>query len=130
DVRLFGDVLGRVLVEQGGTGLLDDVEHIRALSRRVRGPASSDRLAAAIAALPLERQAEVLRAFALYFQLTNLAEQHHRLRRRREYEHEQRIPRESLAEAFSQLERAGISRRRLAEAGRRISLELVLTAHP
>ena len=38
-----------------------------------------------------------------YFQLANLAEQHHRLRRRREYEHEQRAPRESLAEAVGQL---------------------------
>jgi phosphoenolpyruvate carboxylase len=130
DVRLFGDVLGRVLVEQAGTGLLGDVERIRALSRRVRGPASSARLAAAVAALPLDRQADVLRAFALYFQLANLAEQHHRLRRRRQYEAEARLPRESLAEAFTLLERMGVGRRRLAAAARRLSLELVLTAHP
>jgi phosphoenolpyruvate carboxylase len=133
DVRLLGETLGRVLVEQGGGTLLADEERIRELSRRARasgGARVRTSLAEAVGALPLERQAEVLRAFSLYFQLVNLAEQHHRLRRRREYEHEQRIPRESLAEAFSQLERAGISRRRLAEAGRRISLELVLTAHP
>ena len=85
---------------------------------------------AAVAALPLERQADVLRAFALYFQLANLAEQHHRLRRRRQYEAEERIPRESLAEAFAQLETGGVDRRRLAAAARRLSLELVLTAHP
>ncbi len=83
-----------------------------------------------MAALPLARQADVLRAFSLYFQLANLAEQHHRLRRRRQYEHERRLPRESLAEAFAQLERAGVTRRQLAAAGRRVSLELVLTAHP
>jgi len=83
-----------------------------------------------VAALPLARQADVLRAFSLYFQLANLAEQHHRLRRRRQYEHERRLPRESLAEAFAQLERAGVTRRQLAAAGRRVSLELVLTAHP
>jgi phosphoenolpyruvate carboxylase len=133
DVRLLGDVLGSVLVEQGGKGLLRDEERIRELSRRARASGSGaarSRLAAAVAALPLERQAEVLRAFSLYFQLANLAEQHHRLRRRREYEHEQRIPRESLAEAFAQLERAGVTRRQLAAAGRRLSLELVLTAHP
>jgi phosphoenolpyruvate carboxylase len=87
-------------------------------------------LASTVAALPLERQAEVLRAFSLYFQLANLAEQHHRLRRRRQYEHEQRIPRESLAEAFARLERAGVGKRQLATALRGVSLELVLTAHP
>jgi phosphoenolpyruvate carboxylase len=133
DVRLLGEILGRVLVEQGGESLLADEERVRELSRRARasnrsGPRS--RLAAAVAELPLERQAEVLRAFSLYFQLANLAEQHHRLRRRRQYEHEQRIPRESLAEAFAKLERAGVGKRQLAAAARRISLELVLTAHP
>jgi phosphoenolpyruvate carboxylase len=133
DVRLLGETLGRVLVEQGGEGLLEDEERIRELSRRARATGTTgarSRLAEAVGALPLERQADVLRAFSLYFQLANLAEQHHRLRRRREYEHEQRIPPESLAEAFVQLERAGISKRQLAAAGGRISLELVLTAHP
>ena len=119
-----------MLVEQSGRGLLADVERIRALSRRARGGASRSRLASAVAALPLERQAEVLRAFAVYFQLANLAEQHHRLRRRRQYEHEELIPRESLAEAFALLERGGVGRRRLTAAARRLSLELVLTAHP
>jgi phosphoenolpyruvate carboxylase len=133
DVRLLGETLGRVLVEQGGQGLLDDEERIRELSRRARASGSAaarSRLAAAVAALPLERQGEVLRAFSLYFQLANLAEQHHRLRRRREYEHERQVPRESLAEAFARLERTGVTRRQLAAAGRRLSLELVLTAHP
>jgi phosphoenolpyruvate carboxylase len=122
-----------VLVEQGGKGLLRDEERIRELSRRARARGSAgprSRLATAVAALPLERQGEVLRAFSLYFQLANLAEQHHRLRRRREYEHEQRVPRESLAEAFDRLERAGVRPRQLAAAAKRLSLELVLTAHP
>ena len=132
DVRLFGDVLGRVLVEQGGQGCSTTSSGSGRSPARVRGPASRRRgaAAAAVAALPLERQAEVLRAFALYFQLANLAEQHHRLRRRRQYEQEARLPRESLAEAFALLERVGVGRRRLAAAARRLSLELVLTAHP
>jgi phosphoenolpyruvate carboxylase len=125
DVRLLGDLLGRVLVEQEGAGLLEDVEHVRALARAARGGARRDELHGAVEALPVERQASVLRAFALYFQLANVAEQHHRVRRRREYAHEQLVPRESLAEAFELLE--GV---REGEIEQRVSLELVLTAHP
>jgi phosphoenolpyruvate carboxylase len=40
------------------------------------------------------------------------------------------VPRESLADAFRRLERAGVGTAELAEAAERISLELVLTAHP
>jgi phosphoenolpyruvate carboxylase len=130
NVRLLGDILGRVLVEQEGEDLLADEERIRALSRDARAGGSREALRTAVADLAPERRARVLRAFALYFQLANIAEQHHRLRRRREYEHEQRIPRESLAEAFERLRAARTSADELAVAASRISLTLVLTAHP
>ncbi len=101
DVRLLGGILGRVLVEQGGEGLLEDEERIRALAREARSGAPHELVRDAVRGLALDRQAQVLRAFALYFQLANIAEQHHRLRRRRQYEH---APRESLAEALALLE--------------------------
>ena len=72
----------------------------------------------------------MLRAFALFFQLVNIAEQHHRIRRRREYEAEGRVPRESLADAFAQLDRSGIDEAEIQAAGARLRVELVLTAHP
>ena len=72
----------------------------------------------------------MLRAFGVYFQLVNLAEQHHRLRRRRQYEHEERVPRESLGEAIARLREAGVANAELLRAAGRLSLELVLTAHP
>ncbi|MCS7006367.1 MAG: phosphoenolpyruvate carboxylase [Thermoleophilia bacterium] len=133
DVRLLGETLGRVLVEQGGEALLADEERIRLLARDARAtgdPVLRRELRRAVAALEPAQQGRVLRAFAVYFQLVNLAEQHHRLRRRREYEHEQRVPRESLAEALARLEEAGIARDALLRAAAGISLELVLTAHP
>jgi phosphoenolpyruvate carboxylase len=128
NVRLLGDILGRVLVEQEGEGLLADEERIRRLSRDARAGGPREELGAAVRGLDLDRQAKVLRAFAMYFQLANIAEQHHRLRRRRQYERERRVSRESLAEAFDRLEQAGVSADELASAG--VSLELVLTAHP
>jgi phosphoenolpyruvate carboxylase len=73
DVRLLGDLLGRVLVEQEDGRLLEAVERVRALARAAREGAPADDLAEAVATLPLERQASVLRAFATYFQLTNVA---------------------------------------------------------
>ncbi len=130
NVRLLGDLLGRVLVEQGGQGLLDDEERIRALAREARSGGARDQLGGAVAALDHDRQGAVLRAFALFFQLVNIAEQHHRIRRRREYEAEGRIPRESLAEAFALLDAAGVDDEALQAAGRRLRVELVLTAHP
>jgi phosphoenolpyruvate carboxylase len=76
-----------------------------------------------------DEQAKVLRAFGLYFQLANIAEQHHRLRRRRQYAAEdQAAPRESLADAFDRL--ADIGDDELRAGVSRLSLELVLTAHP
>jgi phosphoenolpyruvate carboxylase len=133
DVRLLGDVLGRVLVEQEGPEILELEERIRLLARTARATGRATRrqaLRTAVADLDLERQALVLRAFSVYFQLVNLAEQHHRLRRRREYEHEKRSPRESLADAIAQLEAAGVGRDELERTARGLSLELVLTAHP
>ena len=103
DVRLLGDVLGRVLVEQEGEELLAAEEQIRSLSRQAREGGSREELRDAVRGLAPEEQASVIRAFAIYFQLVNIAEQHHRLRRRREYEHEQRVPRESLRAAVEQL---------------------------
>jgi len=119
DVRLLGDLLGRVLVEQEDESLLADVEHVRALARSARQGTRRDELRAAVDALPLERQASVLRAFALYFQLANVAEQHNRIRRRRAYVREERMGRESLAAAFAEVDDPGD-----------VSLKLVLTAHP
>src|SRR6266404_5744561 len=121
DVRLLGDLLGRVLVEQEDESLLFDVERVRVLARAARAGEPHEELHAVVATLPLERQASVLRAFALYFQLANVAEQHHRVRRHREYTREERVPRESLEDAF-----ARIGEQRPPD----VSLELVLTAHP
>ncbi|CAA9539464.1 MAG: Phosphoenolpyruvate carboxylase [uncultured Thermoleophilia bacterium] len=133
DVRLLGEMLGRVLVEQSGPELLEDVERVRGLSREARATGAAEArgaLAEAVRELPDSRRGEVLRAFSLYFALANLAEQHHRLRRRRAYEHEERTPRESLAEAFGRLEAARVPQAALVAAARHVSLELVLTAHP
>src|SRR5205823_10722991 len=76
-------------------------------------------------ALSIDQQGKVLRAFGLFFQLTNIAEQHHRLRRLSEYEQEGRTARESLADALARLD--GLDVGALLE---RLVVLPVFTAHP
>ena len=94
DVRLLGDVLGKVLVEQEGDELLEAEERIRLRSRDARETGDAGAVRDTVRMLSPADQANVLRAFGLYFQLVNIAEQHHRLRRRRQYAAEdQQAPR-------------------------------------
>ena len=129
DVRLLGGVLGKVIAEQEGDELLEAEERIRLRARDARGTGDVDAVRDIVRTLSPGEQAKVLRAFGLYFQLANIAEQHHRLRRRRQYAAEdQQAPRESLADAFERL--SDIDDDELRARVSRLSLELVLTAHP
>jgi phosphoenolpyruvate carboxylase len=128
DVRLLGSLLGRVLVEQEGKFFLDAEEHVRASARLSRENGDPSHVHDAVRQLSPVMQSKMLRAFGLYFQLANTAEQHHRIRRRREVAAEVRAPRESLAEAFERLD--DVSREELSRRLRGVSLQLVLTAHP
>ena len=132
NVRLLGSILGTVLTEQVGGRRTSS----RSGSGRMRGSAAaatrSPRLRSreTVAELSLEQQAIVLRAFTLYFHLANIAEQHHRIRRRRAVERDGGVLRESLDEAIGALEQSGTSVDEIREAAARVSVELVLTAHP
>jgi phosphoenolpyruvate carboxylase len=127
DVRRLGELLGTVLVEQCGPGLLAAVERIRLLARGAREQGTVADLDRAVTDLDAEQQARVLRAFALYFQLANIAEQHHRVRRRRAEARHGPL-RESLDQAYEQLEGVDGDERR--ERTRKTAVTLVLTAHP
>jgi phosphoenolpyruvate carboxylase len=121
--------LGNVLVEQEGDELLEAEERIRLRSRDARETGDVGAVRDIVRMLSPVEQANVLRAFGLYFQLVNIAEQHHRLRRRRQYAAEdQTTPRESLADAFERLR--DVEANELRTRVSQLSLELVLTAHP
>src|SRR5262249_57533255 len=86
DVRLLGGLLGEVLRESGGQGLLDDVERLRhavIAARRADSPppdgAAPREITELVAAWPLERAEAVAHAFTVYFHLANLAEEHQRI---------------------------------------------------
>jgi phosphoenolpyruvate carboxylase len=138
DVRLLGRLLGEVLVEQEGQALFDLEEEVRRLAiQRRRGPvagrrAASAELAQVLERLPLERAEPVLRAFSVYFQLVNLAEQHHRIRRSRAHASaaDSRPQRGSLEATLLTLKASGVPAERVREAIRAMRVTLTLTAHP
>src|SRR5262245_52615641 len=113
DIRRLGDLLGETLKRLGGERLFEIEENVRALCKQLRGAQVSGDGAAAIERelkrllhrLSLDETIGVIRAFSVYFQLVNIAEQYHRIRRKRFYE--LRTPdkpqRGSLAETLRKL---------------------------
>ncbi|HUP48214.1 MAG TPA: phosphoenolpyruvate carboxylase, partial [Thermoanaerobaculia bacterium] len=85
DVRLLGELLGETLRAQEGEELFAMVEEVRALAKSGRAGSTEDfdRLGALLASRPTEETLPVARAFAHFLNLANIAEQHHRVRRRR-----------------------------------------------
>ncbi len=83
DVRLLGALLGRVLTEAGGESLLADVERLRTLviaAYERDSEASIEDAEALVESFSHERAEQIARAFTCYFHLSNLAEEHHRVR--------------------------------------------------
>nr|WP_202894463.1 phosphoenolpyruvate carboxylase [Kribbella italica] len=126
DVRLLGEILGRILVEYAGQPLLDDVEKLRELTIAGDGEAA-ERL---VATWPHERAEDVARAFTCYFHLTNLSEELHRARVLRERDRSGDAPAVSeLAQAVEQISTdAGEQQARALLNG--LEFRPVLTAHP
>jgi phosphoenolpyruvate carboxylase len=138
DVRSLGRILGEVLIEQEGEPLYALEERVRKLAiLRRRGPAEqraarTAELTALLAELPLEHAIIVIRAFATYFRLVNLAEQNHRIRRTRAHARDRqgRPQRGSLRATLEIARNAGISAETARAAIAALEVTLTLTAHP
>jgi len=86
DVRLLGELLGATLREQEGNALFETVERVRVLAKDARGGrVGREELTRTLQALSTPQSLAVARAFAHFLGLANIAEQHHRIRRRRDY---------------------------------------------
>jgi phosphoenolpyruvate carboxylase len=130
EVRLLGDLLGEVLAEYGGAGLLADVEQLRRTVIAARDSDLDDRAAALlVASWPIDRAEQVARAFTCYFQLVNLAEDRHRARALRERDRGTEPLSESLAEAVAEI-RSRHGEARVRELLHDLVIQPVLTAHP
>ena len=134
DVRLLGNLLGETLRQQEGEQLFETVERVRALSKsgRAGNAADFDELERVLGELPLDQALTVARAFAHFLSLANIAEQHHRLRRRREHQREPGAApqQQSFEDSFARLLASGVTPEVLHDQVRCLRIELVLTAHP
>src|SRR5688572_7450 len=133
DVRLLGELLGETLRVHAGPAVLDTVERVRALAKVSRSQGDGfDELSALLCGLPREAALPLARAFTHFLTLANVAEQHHRLRRRRAYLQSptSQPQRGSCLETFGRLVRSGVTAETLHDAVSRLRIELVLTAHP
>lgn len=135
DVRLLGGLLGESLVESGSAGLLDDVEHLRKLTRHAHREESAeylDEAAKFVASLSLQRAEEVARAFTVYFHLVNVAEEYHRVRTYRQRELTDATAPEALDHMSSAVAKlAGeVGEEEALKRLHKMEFHPVLTAHP
>ncbi|WP_312236289.1 phosphoenolpyruvate carboxylase [Stenotrophomonas sp.] len=133
DVRRLGALVGDLLAEQVSTQFFDDVEQVRtrAIARRESDAPLSD-LNDALTGLPPARAEAMVRAFSTYFQVVNIAERVHRIRRRRDYQRAgTAAPQpDGLQDALVKLKAQGVTLDELAQWLPRIDIEPVFTAHP
>jgi len=135
-IHLLGDLLGQTIVEQEGPALFDLVETVRALAKAHRGgdAAAGERLLERVLALPLADARGVVKAFASYFQLVNLAEEQERVRvlhRREQEAHDSGTPMaETMRSALIELRGQGVQPDELQRLLGRLLVMPVFTAHP
>jgi phosphoenolpyruvate carboxylase len=134
DVHALGALVGEILLEQGGPELLRTVEEDRvaAIGRREGDPACSAQLVTRVRGRPPHLARDLVRAFSTWFQVVNLAEKVHRIRRRREYfvKDSDRPQPGGVQAALAQLKNEGLSLEDVLGLIGQLRIEPVFTAHP
>jgi len=141
DVRSLGILLGRVLIEQAGEPLFKTVEQLRRLLIESRGNSAAgphvfnkemQEAQKIVRQLDVREAYRITKAFAIYFELTNLAETNHRKRRRRAGKvHSDQAPLPgSFRGTLLRMKNAGMSADQALDALRQVKVVPVFTAHP
>ncbi len=151
DVRLLGNLLGETIKKQHGDKLFDLVEEVRGIAKQAR-KGDTDQTRKLIAILSCLKPAHLLnlaRAFTLFLNLANIAEQHHQIRQRRalavrrytftnpsadadsaDKEATKTHPGGFLESELQNLIAANIKPEDLHQQVCNLNIELILTAHP
>jgi len=133
DVHALGALVGEILREQGGADLYEAVEldRLEAIRARNGDREAREALIARVRGRSPALARDMLRAFSLWFLVVNLAEQVHRIRRRRDYllregDHPQPG---GVEEALAKLKTEGLSADEVLELLGALSLEPVFAPH-
>ncbi|MCW8355782.1 MAG: phosphoenolpyruvate carboxylase [Marinomonas sp.] len=129
NVRLLGDCLGESMSNHLGDDFLEKVENIRLLSKDGRQSGDSAALIQALEALDDKEIVPVARAFNQFLNLSNIAEQYHRVHRRRTNE-SLGVYHNPVGDLLSRLDKQNFTAEQMLASLQSQSIELVLTAHP
>jgi phosphoenolpyruvate carboxylase len=134
-IRLLGNILGDVIRGQEGAQFLHIVEFIRLRTKAYRAShetAVRKKLTQTIAGYDLSKLKKIIRAFSIYFQLVNIAEQHFRTQRLRDQK--QRSPHHftpgSLRHTLSIAKKKNVTTAEMKKFLRQVFISPVFTAHP
>lgn len=128
EVRWLGALLGGVISELDGPHSLELEERVRNLAkqRRLGDQAATQELFEILKGLNIDQSWMVCRAFTLFFDLSNLAEDRQRVRTLRSRKH----LKESLDSAIEAMHTRGLTAEQMQERLDVLYLEPVFTAHP
>ncbi|MGP4041498.1 phosphoenolpyruvate carboxylase [Gracilibacillus sp. D59] len=135
DVEYLTKILDDVLLHEGGDTLLNTVKEIRVLStefRETQEASTQAKIKQKINALEPGLRKNVIRAFSIHLHILNIAEQNYRSRRRREYQAQDAniIQPGSLEAGVKTLIDNNVSPDQITDLLGKLSLELIMTAHP
>lgn len=131
DIRFLGTLLGSVIREQHDTAAFELVEQVRASAkaRRSGNSEETNRLLNRIKGLSLDEKRILIKAFANYFQLINIAEDHQRVRVLRDRERLGALS-ETIETAIAGISESGATADDVRGLLDKVRVRLVLTAHP
>jgi len=133
DVRTLGTMVGDLVRQQGGEALFDLVESARlsAIRRREGNEKPGEELFRIVENLDPELALQVIRSFSTYFQMVNIAEKVHRIRRRRDYLRDGgQFQPGGLEDTLTKLKASGMDVDGLQKLLDLLSIEPIFTAHP
>ena len=133
DVRRLGRLVGELVKEQGGEALFDLVETARraSIAHREGDRKAMAELQGLLATLAPRTARDLIRAFSTYFQMVNMAEKVHRIRRRRAYLKDTDNPQPfGFVDTLKRLQAEGVEADAIEGAVQTLCVQPVFTAHP